>query len=96
MSYFQRTLPLILLVASAVAQFDDFGGYDGYHKAQVQLHHQQSLDDHHGEEYDLDYHVSSNGQNERITLSLKGYRNISWELCLTLPKVHKFKKSVIN
>ncbi|KAH9628220.1 hypothetical protein HF086_003052 [Spodoptera exigua] len=54
----KRALPLFLIVATVVAQYgEEFGGYEGYHKAPIQLHHQQSLDDHHGEEYDMDYHA---------------------------------------
>lgn len=58
---FQRALPLLLVLASVVAQYgDEYSGYENYHhKAPVQLHQHQSLDEHHGEEYELDYHVSS-------------------------------------
>ncbi|KAJ8708551.1 hypothetical protein PYW08_009933 [Mythimna loreyi] len=59
MDYKLRALTLVVVVASVVAQFgDEYGGYENYHhKAPVQLHQHQSLDDHHGEDYELDYHA---------------------------------------
>lgn len=49
-----------MLVVSTLAQYEGYEGYhghEGYHHASV--HHQahQSLEQHHGEEYEVDYHV---------------------------------------
>ncbi|XP_023940931.2 cuticle protein 7-like [Bicyclus anynana] len=48
-------IPLLLLVASALAQYEGYSldGYEGYHKP---IHHQASVEQH-SEEYDLDYHA---------------------------------------
>lgn len=47
------------MVASALAEYEGYSleGYEGYHHQPI-IHH-QPLEEHHSEEYDLDYHVST-------------------------------------
>ncbi|XP_072946180.1 adult-specific cuticular protein ACP-22-like [Epargyreus clarus] len=59
MEFTIRLTPLLLLVASSLAQYEGYGeleshGFDGYHLKQQIANH---LDDHHGDEYELDYHA---------------------------------------
>ncbi|KAJ0171996.1 hypothetical protein K1T71_012759 [Dendrolimus kikuchii] len=56
MDLIYKSLALLMLFATTLAQYEDFGGFEGYHHKAVSQQH-QSLDDHHGEEYDLDYHA---------------------------------------
>ncbi|XP_047539257.1 uncharacterized protein LOC125072652 [Vanessa atalanta] len=50
-----KTAPIFLLIVSSLAQYDSYEGYEGYHHKQL-VHH-EPLDDHHSEEYDVDYHA---------------------------------------
>ncbi|XP_028168866.1 adult-specific cuticular protein ACP-22-like [Ostrinia furnacalis] len=59
MAFLFKALPIMVLMTSTLAQFEEYGfeshGLEGYHKKAVS-HHQQSIDGHH-DDYDLDYHA---------------------------------------
>ncbi|XP_028027442.1 cuticle protein 8-like [Bombyx mandarina] len=52
-----KTFALLLVVGSALAQYEDFGGFEGYHHKPISHQQHQASDEHHGQEYELDYHA---------------------------------------
>ncbi|XP_045762501.1 cuticle protein 7-like [Maniola jurtina] len=51
-----KSIPILLLVSSALAQYEGYSleGYEGYHHKPI-IH--QASEEQHSEEYDLDYHA---------------------------------------